>query len=64
LAKEPFSAMQSSIWLGALFFYLKSGFKVKMQDVLDAKFNRRNLKAGYLLQVLILCLIILFIVFV
>lgn len=49
MAREPFAAKLTTIWIGALFFWIINIFKGKYVNYLDNKFENRNLITGYLL---------------
>lgn len=52
MAKEPFAAQLTSIWIGGFFFWIIKGFKGKLTDQLILRFEKRNLWAGYIIQLL------------
>jgi len=58
MTREPFAAKLTTIWIGALFFWIISLFKGKYLDYLDVKYQTRNLVIGYLLSLFIICVII------
>lgn len=50
MAKEPFAALLTTIWIGGLIFWMLNGCKGRLSDqIVEAKKNR-NLVAGYLVQ--------------
>jgi len=60
MAREPFAARLTSIWIGAIFFFVCTGFKGKFKKQLDPKYESRNFWTGYLISFLGLAAIIYF----
>lgn len=58
MAKEPFAAQLTSIWIGAVLFWSLSGFKGNFKDQLIEKNRTRNLIIGYLISIIFLILIL------
>jgi len=52
MAKEPFAAQLTSIWIGGFFFWILKGFKGKLVNQCNSEFEKRNLWTGYILQLL------------
>jgi hypothetical protein len=52
MAREPFAAHLTSIWIGALFFWLMKGLKGKFSEQLKKEFENRNMWTGYLISVI------------
>jgi hypothetical protein len=60
MAKEPFAARLTSIWLGGVFFWLLKGFKGSYKEQISEKYEQRNMWTGYLLMILSLIPIVYF----
>jgi len=60
MAKEPFAAKLSAMWLGALFFWIFTGFSKKYTDLLSKKYETRNLITGYILTITFFLILIYF----
>ncbi|SMP22581.1 hypothetical protein [Chryseobacterium profundimaris] len=58
MAREPFAAQLTSIWIGAFLFWSLSGFKGNFKDQLIEKNRNRNLIIGYLISIIFLILIL------
>ena len=58
MAKEPFVEKLTSLWTGALFFWICSGFKDKYSDLLNPKFEKRNMWTGYIINIIAAGLVI------
>lgn len=50
MAKEPFAALLTAIWIGGFFFWILHGFRGRLSDQFTDRRKNRNLAAGYLLQ--------------
>ncbi|RPE12159.1 hypothetical protein EGT74_00960 [Chitinophaga lutea] len=57
MAREPFAARLTNIWIGGFFFWMLKGFSGKFADELAAEKERRNLRTGYLLSLIALILL-------
>jgi hypothetical protein len=62
MAKEPFAAQLTSIWIGGFFFWIIKGFKGKLTHQLIFRFEKRNLWAGYIIQLLFTGIVLYFII--
>ncbi len=54
MAREPFSARLSCIWIGAFFFFILAGFRGGIRKQLNTAFENRNFWIGYLLSLMFL----------
>jgi hypothetical protein len=54
MARDPFAAKLSSIWIGAIFFWIIKGFRNKLNEQFSKQYEKRNFVAGYIIQVMIL----------
>ncbi|WP_264551686.1 hypothetical protein [Flavobacterium sp. N2038] len=52
MAKEPFAAKLTSIWIGGFFFWFVNGFKTKLSEQFTTELEKKNLWAGYFIQLL------------
>jgi hypothetical protein len=57
MAKEPFAARLTSIWLGAIFFWMLKGFKGKLSEEISNN-ETRNMWAGYIISLVALLLLV------
>lgn len=60
MAREPFAVRLTGIWIGAIFFFICNGFRGKLKQQLQPKYESRNFWAGYLISVLGLVAVIYF----
>jgi hypothetical protein len=58
MAKEPFAAQLTSLWIGGFFFWIIEGFKGKLTDQFIEELKKRNLWTGYILQLLFFGIIV------
>lgn len=58
MVREPFYYLLTAKWTGAFFFWLLNGFKGSYKTMLYEKYDRRNIWAGYIIQILIFGLLI------
>lgn len=63
MAKEPFAARLTTIWIGGLFFWMLKLFRGSFSEQISEKFEKRNLLVGYISQLLALGCIIYFLFF-
>ena len=63
MAKEPFAAKLTSIWIGAVFFWIFKGFKGSFKELVTKKYETRNLVAGYIITLLV-AIIIIYLIFI
>ncbi len=61
MAREPFAARLTCIWIGALFFFMIRGFSGKFSDQLRKEKESKNLWTGYLITLLALVAVIYFV---
>lgn len=58
MAKEPFSARYTCVWMGALLFFVLKGFRGGIMRQLEPQFEKRNFWVGYFLSLVLLVIII------
>lgn len=58
MVREPFVAKYTSIWLGAFFFWLFSGFKGKYRDQLIKEKENRNMWIGYIITIVLVSVVV------
>ncbi len=51
MAREPFGARLTSIWIGGLFYWMLTGFRGNFTNQLIDKHNNRNLWTGYVISI-------------
>ncbi|MCC9017927.1 hypothetical protein [Flavobacterium lipolyticum] len=57
MAREPFAAKLTSIWIGGFFFWAIKGFKGNMNEQFTEKYELRNVWTGYLITLLVIGII-------
>ncbi|WP_428231619.1 hypothetical protein [Flavobacterium sp.] len=62
MAKEPFAAQLTSLWIGAFFFWMIKGFRGKLSDQFILQFEKRNIWIGYCIQLFFIVIIINYII--
>lgn len=60
MVREPFYYFTTTKWTGAFFFWLINGFKLSFKTMLYESYNKRNMWAGYIIQLLIAGVVIYF----
>ncbi|MGS0749234.1 hypothetical protein [Halpernia sp. GG3] len=60
MAREPFVAKLSAIWIGAIFFWILTGFNKKYSELLNEKYETRNLLTGYIITLVVTFIIVYF----
>lgn len=58
MAKEPFSAKLTTIWIGAFIFFCLNCFTKTYKYLIQKRFEKRNLVVGYLFQIFLLILFV------
>ena len=58
MAKEPFAAKLTSIWIGGFFFWIINGFKGNINNQYIKKHENRNVWTGYSITLFIACIIL------
>ncbi len=62
MAKEPFAAKCTSVWIGGFFFWIIKGFKGKLFDQYEKEYESRNVWTGYFITLIFVGLIFYFLV--
>jgi hypothetical protein len=62
MAKEPFAAKLTSLWIGGFFFWIINGFKGKLIDQYEEKYDNRNVWTGYFITLISVSIIVCFLV--
>jgi len=62
MAKEPFAAKLTSIWIGGFIFWVIKGFKGKIEEQYKEEFENSNLWLGYIVTLLFVIFAIYFLV--
>lgn len=63
MAREPFAAKLTSIWIGATFFWIFKGFRGSFKELITKEYETRNLVVGYFITLLV-AVIIIYLVFI
>ncbi|AFD08669.1 hypothetical protein [Solitalea canadensis] len=58
MAKEPFAAKLTSIWIGGFFFWFLKGFNGKLNNQFSEKYESRNIWTGYTLSLIVACTVL------
>ncbi|MDD5152352.1 MAG: hypothetical protein PHC28_18060 [Flavobacterium sp.] len=58
MAKEPFAAKLTTLWMGGLFFWVIKGFRGNINNQLIQEFESRNLWTGYIISVIFILTIL------
>lgn len=62
MAKESFAAKLTSLWIGGFFYWIIKGFKGKLIDQNEEKYESRNVWTGYFITLICVGLIVYFLV--
>lgn len=62
MAKEPFAAKLTSLWIGGFFYWIIKGFRGKLIDQYEEKYEIRNVWLGYFISLISVGLIVYFLV--
>ncbi|HAH54793.1 MAG TPA: hypothetical protein DCM02_05770 [Flavobacterium sp.] len=62
MAKEPFAAKLTSIWIGGFFFWIIKGFSGRLIDQYEIEYEKRNVWTGYFITLIVLAIIVYFLV--
>lgn len=52
MAKEPFAAKLTSLWIGGFFFWIIKGFRGRLIDQYEEKYESRNVWTGYFITLI------------
>ncbi|RXR17345.1 hypothetical protein EQG63_11185 [Flavobacterium amnicola] len=63
MAKEPFAAKLTSLWIGGFLFWILKGFSGKLTDQIVPEYQNRNVWVGYLISIIAVCIAVYFIFF-
>jgi hypothetical protein len=58
MAREPFAAKLTSIWIGGFFFWILKGFKGKLADQFNTEYDSRNVWLGYVITIIAVCILV------
>ena len=53
MAREPFAAKLTSIWIGGFIFWILKGFKGSISEQYTKEYESRNVWVGYAITLLI-----------
>ncbi len=62
MAKEPFAAKLTSLWIGGFFFWILKGFRGKLIDQYVKEYEIRNVWTGYFIALIASCVLAYFLV--
>jgi hypothetical protein len=57
MAREPFAAKLTSIWIGGFFFWIIKGFKGSISEQYTKECENRNVWVGYIITLLFVCIV-------
>ncbi len=52
MANEPFAAKLTSLWIGGFFYWIIGGFRGKLIDQYQEKYENRNVWTGYFITLI------------
>lgn len=58
MAREPFAAKLTSLWIGGFFFWILNRFKGKLTDQFIPEYENRNVWVGYIFTIVAVCIMI------
>lgn len=58
MAKEPFAALLSTIWIGGFVFWMLNLFKGPFSEQISDKYEQRNLIVGFIVQIILVFLFV------
>ena len=62
MAKEPFAAKITSLWIGGFFFWIIKGFGGKLFEQYEKENEKRNIWTGYFITLIVISFIVCFLV--
>jgi hypothetical protein len=62
MANEPHAAKLTSLWIGVFFFWIIKGFRGKLIDQYEEKYESRNVWTGYFITLISIGIIVYFLV--
>jgi hypothetical protein len=62
MANEPHAAKLTSLWIGGFFFWIIKGFRGKLIDQYEEKYESRNVWTGYFITLISIGIIVYFLV--
>lgn len=62
MAKDPFAAKLTSLWIGGYFFWIIKGFRGRLIDEYEEKYESRNVCTGYFITLIAICFLVYFLV--
>jgi Na+-driven multidrug efflux pump len=62
LAKEPFAAKLTSLWIGGFFCWIIKGFNGKLINQYEEKYDNRNVWTGYFITLILIGIVVYFLV--
>lgn len=62
MANEPFTAKITSLWIGGFFFWVINGFRGKLIDQYEEKYESRNVWTGYFITLIAMGILVYFLV--
>ncbi len=57
MAREPFAAKLTSIWIGGFFFWIMKGFKGNINEQFMKEYENRNVWVGYVITLIFIIII-------
>jgi len=62
MANEPYAAKITSLWIGGFFFWIINGFKGKLINQYEEKYESRNVWSGYFITLIAIGILVYFLV--
>ena len=60
MAKEPFAAKLTSLWIGGFFYWIIKGFRGRLIDQYEKEYENRNVWTGNLITLISIGIVVLF----
>lgn len=60
MAKEPFAEKLTSLWIGGFFYWIIGGFRGKLIDQFEEKYDNRNVWTGYFMTLILIVIVVYF----
>jgi uncharacterized membrane protein len=62
MVNEPYAAKITSLWIGGFFFWIINGFKGKLINQYEEKYESRNVWTGYFITLIAMGILVYFLV--
>ncbi|MBF2709501.1 hypothetical protein [Flavobacterium soyangense] len=62
MAKEPYAAKLTLLWIGGFFFWIIKGYRGKLIDQYEEKYENGNVWTGCFITLMAMCTLVCFLV--